>query len=246
MRIAVVSDIHGNLTALEAVLNDLRQTAPDAVISGGDLATHGHRPGEVIDRLRELEWRGVRGNTDEMLWAPERFSQVAAAAPKLEPLLEILFNTFAPATRLLIGDDRLKYLRGLPTIWRTDILAVVHATADDLWKAPMPDAPDQVLRDTYGSLGARVAVYGHIHRGFVRSMERLVVANAGSVGLPYDGDTRASYLVVDDAVASVRRVEYDVEDEVRSLLASDYPHRAWLAEILMTGRFIPPPSPASA
>ena len=106
----------------------------------------------------------------------------------------------------------------------------------------MPDVPDQGLREAYGALGAPVVAYGHIHRGFVRSMERLVVANTGSVGLSYDGDTRASYLIVDDGVASVRRVEYDVEKEVRSLLGSGYPHAPWLAEILRTGHFIPPPS----
>jgi predicted phosphodiesterase len=89
MRVAVVSDIHGNLTALEAVLVDLRRTAPDAVISGGDVATSGYRPAQVIDRIRELGWPGVHGNTDELLWAPERFCQVVRAAPKLRPEIHV-------------------------------------------------------------------------------------------------------------------------------------------------------------
>ena len=77
MRIAVVSDIHGNLTAFEAVLADLRQTAPDLVFHGGDLADGGARPSEVVDRVRELGWRGLMGNADEMLTAPETLEAFA-------------------------------------------------------------------------------------------------------------------------------------------------------------------------
>lgn len=71
MRIAIVSDIHGNLTALDAVLADLRSVAPDMVLHGGDLAHGGGRPAEVVDRIRELGWEGICGNTDEMLWTLE-------------------------------------------------------------------------------------------------------------------------------------------------------------------------------
>jgi predicted phosphodiesterase len=242
MRIAVVSDIHGNLEAFEAVLADLKQTAPDAVFSGGDFATHGHRPSEVIDCIRELHWPSIYGNTDEMLWSPESFSQVAGAAPKLRSLLDVLFHALAPATRELIGDGRLQWLRGLPKVWRTESIAVVHATPEDLWRAPMPDAPDDQLRDTYERLDVPLIAYGHIHRGFIRQMDRLTVANTGSVGLPYDGDPRPSYLLVDDGMPSLRRVEYDVEKEVRSLLVSDYPQAPWLAQMLRTGRFVSPTS----
>jgi predicted phosphodiesterase len=75
MRIAVVSDIHANLSALEAVVSDLRKTGVDLVVHGGDLMSGGPRPAEVIDRIRELTWPGVHGNTDEMLWMPQRVSE---------------------------------------------------------------------------------------------------------------------------------------------------------------------------
>jgi 3',5'-cyclic AMP phosphodiesterase CpdA len=68
VRVAVLSDVHGNLTALEAVLADVRDRAPDLALHGGDLADAGAHPVEVIDRLRDLGWPGVRGNTDEMLF----------------------------------------------------------------------------------------------------------------------------------------------------------------------------------
>jgi 3',5'-cyclic AMP phosphodiesterase CpdA len=68
MRIAIVSDVHGNLTAFDAVLADIQRRAPDLVLHGGDLALIGAQPAEVIDRVRELGWPGVVGNTDEVLW----------------------------------------------------------------------------------------------------------------------------------------------------------------------------------
>ena len=86
MRVALVSDVHGNLTALEAVVADLRRRAPDLVVHGGDLALMGPRPAEVIDRIRELGWPGVVGNTDELLWRPHEYERQLARAPRLARL----------------------------------------------------------------------------------------------------------------------------------------------------------------
>lgn len=85
------------------------------------------------------------------------------------------------------------------------------------------------------------AIYGHIHTPFVRRCGGMTVANSGSVGLPYDGDTRASYLVVDGPNVSIQRVEYDIDAECTFLLQSGLPHAAWVAELLRGGRYTPPP-----
>src|SRR5579863_1291602 len=77
MRIAVVSDIHGNRTAFEAVLEDLRETAPDLIFHGGDLADSGSSAVEIVDRIRDLGWPGVVGNTDEMLFDPGSLEEFA-------------------------------------------------------------------------------------------------------------------------------------------------------------------------
>jgi predicted phosphodiesterase len=81
-----VSDIHGDLTALEAVIADLKEVSADLVVHGGDLVYGGFRPAEVVDRIRQLGWSGVQGNTDEVLWRPERLSELALSAPKLQGL----------------------------------------------------------------------------------------------------------------------------------------------------------------
>ncbi len=241
MRVAILSDIHGNLTALEAVIADLKQASPDLVIHGGDLAASGQRPAEVIDCVRDMGWMGVRGNTDEMLWAPEPGEALLSTAPKIRDLVNILLSSFAPATTQLIGTGRLAWLRELPAEYRAGEIVVLHASPTTLWAAPMPTCDEQALAETYGELSASTVVYGHIHRPFVRRLPRMIVANSGSVGLPYDGDPRAAYLLIDDDHVSVQRVEYDTDKEVRSLLQSEYPYASWLASILRVGTYVPPP-----
>jgi predicted phosphodiesterase len=90
MRIAIVSDIHGNLTAFEAVLADLRQTSPDLILHGGDLADAGASPAEIVDRIRDLGWQGVVGNTDEMLTTPDSLKKFADQSPKLQHLFAVI------------------------------------------------------------------------------------------------------------------------------------------------------------
>jgi len=239
MRVAIVSDIHGNLTALEAVLKDLRETAPDLVLHGGDLAQGGARPAEVVDRIRGLGWRGVVGNTDEVLWAPERLDELAATAPKLRPLMKCIGEIVA-ATCEWVGTERIAWLRTLPQIQREGPLALVHASPGNLWRSPLAAAPDAELQSTYGGLGAAIAVSGHIHTPFVRRLDGFTVANSGSAGLPYDGDTRASYVLIEGGGVSIRRVEYDLEAECRVLLQSSLPRAAWIAQIIRTGTYQAP------
>src|SRR5258708_15009437 len=123
MRIAIISDIHGNLTALEAVMADLRRQKPDIVFHGGDLATAGCNPAEVIDCIADAGWAGVMGNTDEMLWDDSGLKAMEASSPKLKPSLATL-GQFANTTTKAIGDERIASLRRLPAEVRHDNIAL--------------------------------------------------------------------------------------------------------------------------
>ena len=233
MRIAVVSDIHGNRTAFEAVLADLRQTSPDLILHGGDLADAGASPVDIIDRIRDLGWPGVAGNTDEMLFRPESLEEFASQSRELAPLFATI-GEMAQATREALGEERLAWLRGLPRAQVQGAVALVHASPESLWRAPAPEADDAGLQSVYGTLGPPVAVYGHIHRPYIRSVSGMTVANSGSAGLPYDGDRRAAYLLLDGSAPAIRRVEYDVDRELKALSTCGFPHTGWIAKILVS------------
>lgn len=231
MRIAIVSDIHGNRTAFEAVLADLRQTSPDLILHGGDLADAGSCPVEIVDRIRDLGWPGVIGNTDEMLVAPETFEEFALQKPQLETLWAAT-REMAAATRDALGDERLAWLRTLPRSQIHGPMALVHASPETAWRAPAPEATDAELDSVYRPLSRPVAVYGHLHRSYIRSVAGMTIANTGSVSLSHDGDPRAAYLLLDNSAPAIRRVDYDVDRELKALAASGLPHAGWVARIL--------------
>ncbi len=246
MRIAIISDVHGNLTALDAVLADLRRQKPDIIFHGGDLPYGGCNPTEVIDCIQQEGWQGVLGNTDEILWTDAARPALEAAAPKLKPLFRVLFEIAAPVTRKQIGGKRLQWLQQLPVELRHENLVLTHAGPGNIWRAPMDTADDAELENTYKTLNTAIMVYCHIHRPFIRKIAGgMTVCNCGSVGSPYDGDPRSSYLLIDNGKPAIRRVEYDVEKEVGRLMASDYPLKEWIAELRRRGSYVPPPEEIS-
>jgi predicted phosphodiesterase len=184
MRIAIVSDIHGNRTAFDAVLVDLRQTSPDVILHGGDLAHGGANPAEIIDRIRNLRWEGVMGNTDEMLPMPETLTEFGRQTPKLQSLCSAI-EKMAAVTREWLGPERLTWLRCLPRIQILGPVALIHASPESTWRAPMPDANDTELDSVYRPLGQPIVVYAHIHRSYVRNVGGMIVANTDSVSLSY-------------------------------------------------------------
>ena len=238
MRIAVVSDIHANLTALEAVIADVRKVGADMVVHGGDLMGGGPRPAEVIDRVREMNWPGVCGNTDEMLWKPHRVSETLQS-PQLHRIRDLLLTYTIPATLRLIGDERLAWLKQLPHRWSGGDLTVVHAVPDDPWPIVSANASDDDLERVYAGLNTRRVAYGHIHQPFIRRLRTFTVVNSGAVSQSYDGDPRAAYALVDGDDVEIRRVEYDVEAEIRLLLESADPFAESTAATLRTGRYVP-------
>jgi diadenosine tetraphosphatase ApaH/serine/threonine PP2A family protein phosphatase len=156
----------------------------------------------------------------------------------------------AVAERAALGAERLAWLSTLPRIQIHNPIALVHASRESTWRAPAPEASDDELESVYTPLGQPIAVYGHIHRSFIRTVQttrrirnasvadrlEMLVANTGSVSLSYDGDRRAAYLLVDENTPSIRRVEYDVSKEVEILSTCGLPHAGWVAKMLDSAR----------
>lgn len=227
-RIAIVSDIHGNLVALDAVIADLERAAPDLVVHGGDLVIGGPRPAECVDRIREVGWPGILGNIDTV---------VRDGLPAgLEAALAARFQQQVTWTADRLGEERVAWLQTAPGEWRDGgRVALVHAVPGNLWQVVLPTADDAELRGTFAPLSARIAVYCHIHVPFVRQLGDLTVANSGSAGNPYDGDPRASYLLVEDGAVTIERVDYDVDRVVADLHATGAPDAGVLAAAIRTG-----------
>jgi diadenosine tetraphosphatase ApaH/serine/threonine PP2A family protein phosphatase len=171
-----------------------------------------------------------------MLARPESVEDFESRAPHLQPLWDAV-REMAAATREALGPDRLAWLGDLPPSQAHGPLALVHASPESPWRAPGPEASDAELESVYRPLGRPIAVYGHIHRPYVHAIPGMIVANTGSVGLPYDGDHRAAYLLVDDSEPSIRRVVYEINRERELLSRCGLPHADWIAKMLLMGYF---------
>src|SRR5258708_15417702 len=102
-------------------------------------------------------------------------------------------GTVAP-TLASIGEERLGWLEGLPCLYSQPSFSLVHASPNDLWRAPLPNASDEEMQSTYASLRAPIVVYRHINRPYVRRLQAMSAANTSPVRPMHDGDTRASHL----------------------------------------------------
>jgi hypothetical protein len=171
-----------------------------------------------------------------MLFKPESLTEFAKQSPQMQGLWAVI-EEMAAATREALGAERLAWLSTLPRIQIHGPIALVHASPESLWRAPAHSASDAELEPVYAPLGQPIAIYAHIHRPYVRSISGvgaagIIVANTGSAGLSYDGDRRAAYLLIDDSKPVIRRVDYDVDREIKHLSACDLPHADWVAKML--------------
>jgi diadenosine tetraphosphatase ApaH/serine/threonine PP2A family protein phosphatase len=175
------------------------------------------------------------GNTDEMLVRPESLEEFASQSSAPSTIWAAI-SQIVEATRSLLGEDRIAWLRELPLVKDHAPVALVHASPESCWQAPTAEAAEAELETIYGSLGQPIVVYGHTHRPSIRSPSGLggLLINTGSVGLSYDGDPRASYQLLEGSIPSIRRVEYDVEKELRALSSCGLPGAGWTARMIRT------------
>jgi predicted phosphodiesterase len=218
--VAALYDVHGNLPALEAVLADSAFARADTVVVGGDVAA-GPLPAEVLDRLAGLSLpvRWVRGNadrevvahfdrgdTDHLIYGPDEPAARADAftAARVTHAHRDLMAGFEDVVRL----DGALYCHGSP---RSDEEIITAVT------------PEARLAPMLAGVREPLVLCGHTHHQFdLRAGEQRVV-NAGSVGMPYEGERGAFWLLVADGEPEPRRTDYDVDAAVAALRASGFP-----------------------
>jgi predicted phosphodiesterase len=234
VRIALLSDLHGNAVALDACLDDLASIGgADRIVAAGDLCMDGPRPRKVLERLREAGALAVRGNTDRMIASDD----VDLYEP--DDRAGILWQ------RKELGPEWVAWLGALPATLAfgegPDGLLVCHATPlrDDehVW----PDAPAEQLERIVWGVVQRTIAFGHLHVPYVRTLRDRTFVNVASAGLPKDGDPRAHYVVLTQQAGGwsvrSRRVEFDVERVARQLRKSGIPNLDERLNVLRRHRY---------
>jgi diadenosine tetraphosphatase ApaH/serine/threonine PP2A family protein phosphatase len=205
--IALLYDVHGNLPALDAVLDDARAAGASGWVVGGDVALFGAFPAETVARLRSLHnARWLRGNG-------ERWTAAPAEAPDGEPVQGAI-----AAAREALGRELVMELGHLAesVALGSDARAWHGSPAGDVLSF-LPD-PSEHDADLLAGVRERRLVFGHTHLPFRRVHDGIELINPGSVGMPLDGDHRAAYaLLHPDGRVEHRRVEYALSDTLAEL-----------------------------
>ena len=241
MRLAILSDIHANLHALQAVWQDVNAQRPDRVYCLGDLVGYGAHPNEVIAFLKAQEVPTVLGNYDEGVGFD----------------LDDCGCAYRTAEERRRGDESLQwtrahtthghkaYLRGLaPNFRLEDVrphLLLVHGSPRKINEYVFEDRPQSTFERLAALAGTDLLLFGHTHLPYLKRIERTLFVNAGSVGKPRGGDPRAVYVMVNltiDPSVEFRRVEYDVEGAAAAIRGSGLP--PVFAELLVSGGVEPP------
>jgi len=240
MSIALISDIHANLPALEAVLADLDARQVTQVHHVGDLVGYAPWPNEVVDLLTARRISGVSGNYDSTVAMAYKHCGCRYEDPRQEALSHESFawtlRASSAVTRRRLGDLPFRLdLRPAGSHLAGPTVTLVHGTPTLNTVYWTEDRPDDFCRKMAGIAGLRagdVIAFGHTHRPWHREVDGIHFVNTGSVGRPKDGDPRAGYVLLHVEADGVRvehvRVPYDVRRAMDAILASDLPDEfAW-------------------
>jgi predicted phosphodiesterase len=244
-RLAVLSDVHGNVDALRAVRKAVEAASPDAVLVAGDLVMNGPEPVATVAELRELEAEGaliVQGNTDV---AVADFDY-AAAFPWFADGVPEAFRAAAEWANETLGDEGLEWLRRLPAerrLWVDDDLVLVcHASPGSQTAGFDAGLDAATVLERLSRTDARVICCGHTHMPEVRDFGWRVIVNDGSAGYVFDGDPRASWALVDIAggaiTAEIKRVEYDVMGVSNAISERGLAGDVYRAATVRTGKLV--------
>jgi putative phosphoesterase len=228
MKIAIISDIHANITALEAVLNDLQQQNVHAVYCLGDLVGYAAHPNEVIDRIRRDETPTIMGNYDDGVGYDRDECGCAYRDPEEQRLGDLSLRW----TQRTVTSDRKEFLRSLQPGIRFEAdgkrFRLVHGSPRRINEYLFEDRPLSSFQRLAASSEADGLIFGHTHKPYTKRVDGVLFVNAGSVGKPKDGDPRACYVVVDtsgDVNVEFRRIPYDIEVEATAIRESSLPDK---------------------
>ncbi|HLJ36062.1 MAG TPA: metallophosphoesterase family protein [Ktedonobacteraceae bacterium] len=240
MPVAIISDIHGNLIALDAVLNAIAARNIKQIICLGDVAATGPQPREVIARLKTIGCPVVMGNTDDLLLEPKLKEHSNLDMQRIHEIE--LWDS-----QQLTAEDR-AYLKSFqPTIAYNlkhgKRLLAYHGSPRSYKEHIQPTTPDNELDAALSGYQADIFIGGHSHMQMFRRHRRSLVLNPGSVGLafdhawPFDAAVRnpswAEYAIIDTSNGSLsvelNRVPFDVQTFIQAALVSGMPHAEWYA-----------------
>ena len=244
-RIAVISDVHGNLVALDAVRAAIKKERADALMICGDLVLNGPDPAGVVDAVRELEADGalvVAGNTDIAV-ADFDYS---AAFPSLMDGVPESIRSAAEWAHEQLGDERIDWLRRLPAERRLRVgellILATHASPGSQTEGFDGALDPNVMIERASRTDARVICCGHTHLPEVRDLGWKLIVNAGSAGYVFDGEPSASWAVVTidgEAVSGeIRRTEFDSLTVSNALSARGLPGDVYRAATVRNGKLV--------
>jgi putative phosphoesterase len=228
MRILLVSDIHGNRHALEAIREQF-----DVCLFLGDLVDYCLEPTPCIDWVRKNARYAIRGNHDHGVAHRVQVQGVNG--------FRYLTGVTRPVSIERVNESDRKYLAGLPTNQRLTLdgkrFFLVHGTPrDPLDEFAPPDV--EFWKRRLENIDADYVCVGHTHTQFVLHIGKTTVINPGSVGIPRDGDPRAAYAAISDEGPLLKRVEYPIEEAIASIKAAPIPDlaKSQLADVLRNGK----------
>lgn len=219
MRVAAIYDIHGNLPALEAVLQEIEQARVDQLVVGGDVVA-GPMPGETLDRLLNLDMpvQFIKGNADREIVAQMAGENVGAVPDEVLEIIRWVAEQLSPEQGQLLAEWPLTYQAKVEGIGQ---VLFCHATPRNDTDVFTRLTPEERLLPIFAGVQADLVVCGHTHMQFDRMVGQVRVMNAGSVGMPY-GDPGACWLLLGTGI-ELRRTEYDGEAAAATIRATHYP-----------------------
>jgi putative phosphoesterase len=245
-RIALLSDIHGNVLALEAVTKQIRRERPDAVLVAGDLVLNGPDPNGAVDALRVLESEGaliVSGNTDIAVGDFD----YGAAFPQYQDGVPDTISAAAEWAHDELGDEQLDWLRRLPAERRIrtaddTLVLVVHASPGSQTRGFDQALDANIIFERAAATDARVICVGHTHVPEVRDLGWKIIVNDGSCGYVFDGEPSASWAMIDihegNVTAEIRRTEFDAVTVANAISARGLPGDVYRAATVRTGKLV--------